>query len=324
MKKKKKKGHGKLIAFIVLLVIVATIVALIVFLPKDKNPNAVMECSVNPDVQFVLNKNNQVIQVNYLNSDAELLLCNQDFYGKSAEDVAKSFVRLSTEAGYIDVSTTGTTVEITISCKENSNFEELKEKVTKKVNEYFDENGIIAGALTTIKTGFNEAIQKIGVKANEIAELTEDEVLELLNETSEKINGIALSLHNSLFEFIEQLKNSEAFKNLPKLEEYIDQLTDQINDSQIPEDIKKSFEEKLETLKTQLTELKNELNAEIDKKIEELKELSQEIYNRAKEQLQQKVQQAKQLREQHRNYFEKNKEAVKNAIQAYRDTLASA
>ncbi len=318
-----KKGHGKLIALIVLLVIIASIVALIVFLPKDKNPNAVMECSVNPNVQFVLNKNNQVIQVNYLNEDAQLLLCNEDFYGKSAEDVAKSFVKLATEAGYIDVSTTGTTVEITISCKGDANFDELKQKVTNKVNEYFDENGIIAGAVTKIEKGFNDAIQKIGVKASELADLTEDEVLNLLNETSEQIDGIALSLHNTLFDFIEQLKNSDAFKDLPTIEEAIDDLTEQLNDSQLPEELKNSIEEKLETFKTQLTDLKNEFQKQLDEKIEELKELSKEIYNHAKEQLNEKVEQAKQVIEQHKNYFNKNKEAVKNAIQAYRDTLAN-
>lgn len=318
-----KSKKGKIIIAIVLaLVLIATaVVCLLVFLPKNQTPNAVMECNVNPDVQFVLDTNNKVMQVNYLNNDAEVLLKDVNFNGKSAEETAQLFVQLSTEAGYIDVDTTGTRVDITISCDNAENFKELKTKIVNKVNEYFDENGIVAGAVAEIKTGFGEALQKLGVDLSEFSDKTEEEILQLLNEKSNELKDVAYSLQNDLLLFIEELKSSEAFKNLPTLEDSMSKLENQIENSNLQDSVKTQLKAQLKELESQFKTLQENMQKEIDKKIAELKEQSKEIYANAKQTLNALKTEAKQKIEEHKNYVDSNKEAVKSAIEAYRATL---
>lgn len=319
---KTKKVSWKLIAMITAFVVIAAVVLLLIFLPKNKTPNAVMECSVNPDVQFVLDTNNKVMQVNYLNEDAEVLLKDVKFEGKSAEDAAQMFVKLSTEAGFIEVSTSGTEVNITISAEDTNKIKDLKSKVTTKVNEYFGENGIIAGAVTTLKSDFNEAITKLGVSTSEIAGKTQKEVLELLNETSENVKDIAYSLQNGFMEFVNELKNSDAFKKIPTLEETINNINEQINKSGLPSETKKALTKQLNAAKDELNDLNKKLEQKIDEKIEELKTLSKQIYDNAKTILNQKINEAKQAIEDHKEYVKSHKEAVDAAIKAYQDSLA--
>ncbi len=114
---KNKKNVGKIIALVVSLVVIVTATLLIIFLPKKQTPKAVIELNVNPNVQFLIDTNNKVMAVNYLNDDAQTLLKDTNFNGKTAEQAAELFVKLSTEAGFIEVSTSGTRVDITISCK---------------------------------------------------------------------------------------------------------------------------------------------------------------------------------------------------------------
>lgn len=324
MAEKVKKRGNKFVAFLAIVALIGIGVGLYFFLTKNKTPNAVMECSVNPNVQFVLDTNNNVMQINYLNTDAEVLLKDADLVGKSAEDAANLFVKLSTEAGYIQVNTTGERVDIVFNCENAEDFTELKSKVVSKVNEYFDENGIIAGAVATVEEGFSDAIQKIGVSAQEIANKTDKEILALLNETSNNIKDVALELQDGLFAFIEQLKNSDAFKNIPTLEQTIDNLEDQINNSEyLPNNVKDQLKTQLNAAKDQLKKLQENLQKEIDVKIEQLKELSKEIYNNAKLVLDQKVESVKTLLQSHKQYVEQNQAAVQAAIQAYRDTLVA-
>ena len=116
--------YGKIILATVLAI--AIITGIVIFAtPKDTTAYATMECSVNPDVQFVLNSQERVISYVCLNEDAEVLISETNFEGKTAEEAAYLFTKLATEAGYIDPETTGTTVEITINCPEDANLETL-------------------------------------------------------------------------------------------------------------------------------------------------------------------------------------------------------
>ena len=124
-----KKGKGKIIALFLALIIIAGAVVAFVLL-NNKKATAVMECNVNPNIQFVLDQNNRVLRVNYLNEDAEAIFKEVNFNGKSADEAAQLFVELSTKAGFIDVKTTGTRVDITLSCETPDNYKDLEQKIT--------------------------------------------------------------------------------------------------------------------------------------------------------------------------------------------------
>ena len=80
-----------------------------------KTATTIMTCSVNPSVQFKINANNKVMDVVATNDDGQKLIVKGEFIGLSAEDAAQLFVELSTEAGYINVSTQGTEVSINLT-----------------------------------------------------------------------------------------------------------------------------------------------------------------------------------------------------------------
>ncbi len=319
---KNKKNVGKIIALVVSIVVIITAALLIIFLPKNQTPKAVMELNVNPNVQFLLDQNNKVMAVNYLNDDAQTLLKDTNFNGKSAEQAAQLFVKLSTEAGFIEISTSGTRVDVTISCETPEELTQLKDKIIEKINYYFDENGVIAGAVVNITNNVNDAIQKIGIQAKDTIDKTNQELLELYNETSKDIKDIALCFQNELITFIQDLKDN-AFSDMVVLEDRIDSLMEQIENSNIADEIKQELEKQLDTIKTEYNKRVDEFNKYIQDKIDELKEKSEEIYNQARKQLQQHKQNCKQLIEQHKEYFRNNKEDIQNAINEYRESLTA-
>lgn len=321
---KTNNSKGKIVALIlsIVLIVSALVVCLIVILPKgESKAKAVMQCSVNPDVQFVLDANDRVLQVNFLNEDAEVLLNGVDFKGKTAEEAGKYFVQLCTEAGYINANTTGHRVDITFSCENPSEFEQIQQKVVKGINKYFDDNGIIAGAVASINSNLDDALTKLGVSASEFNDLSNEEKLALIKSKSEEFKGVAVSLRDDINTYIEQLKNSDAFKGIPTLEESIVELENQINNSSLDADTKNLLTKKLDSIKNQLKQLQDQLKKQINDKLKNLKQQSKTIFNSAKQVLQQKQNEAKQILEQHKQQFEANSETIKAQIEEYRNGL---
>ena len=317
-----KSGNGKLIAIVLALVLVVIAVVALIIVNNSK-PTSVMSCSVNPEVQFVLDQNNKVMQVNYLNEDAEVIFKEVKFTGKSAEDAAKLFVQLSTEAGKIDVETTGTTVNVNISCENPDEFKDLQTKVTKKVNEYFDENGIIAGAVTSLTEGVSSAVQKLGVEAKELANLTHEEIMALYQEKSEELKDVAVSLQDDLASFIETLKNG-VYATLDTLEAQIKSFETQLEKSGIPESVKETVREQLNTATAEFEEMSKKFQEEVDKKLAELQEASKEIFEQAKQALADLRESVKAELSAHKTYFEQNKAEIQAKITEYRNSLQNA
>lgn len=317
-----KKGKGKIIALFLALIIIAGAVVAFVLL-NNKKATAVMECNVNPNIQFVLDQNNRVMRVNYLNEDAEAIFKEVNFNGKSADEAAQLFVELSTKSGFIDVKTTGTRVDITLSCETPDNYKDLEQKITNKVDEYFDENGIIAGAVTKVSNNISEAVQKIGLKATELKNKSLEEIFELYEEQSKDLEGIAVSLHSALFEFIDDLK-STTFSMLDSMEETIAELEAQLNNSQIPAELKSMAQKELDSVKKLYNENKDNFKKMVNDKIETLKQMSKEIFEKAKSQIKQAQETAKQVIEQHKALYEQNKAEIDQKIANYRASLVFA
>ncbi len=71
---------------------------------EDKNeqvPQKVMNVSLNPEVEFILDKNDTVVTVNALNEEGNLIISAGAFTGKSAEEAAKLFVQISKDTGFL-------------------------------------------------------------------------------------------------------------------------------------------------------------------------------------------------------------------------------
>ena len=314
------KSKSLIFAFIVAIVLVAVVVG-IMFIAKnnDKNAKAVMECSVNPSVQFVLNSSNKVVGVNVLNEDGEKIVANVNFEGKSAEEAAKLFVELSTESGHINVDTTGTTVNVVIYAENTDDYVALQEKVTNKVNEYFSENGIIAGAITKVKDDLKATLNNLNVSSKEYADKTTEEILELINTTTNELKDTSITLRTELMSAIETLKSS-ASNTIDKINESIMTLQDKINKLSDSE-LKTALQKQLNEAQTQLNEANAKLQKKIDAEVEKIKEKSKEILEKAKTAMKDAQEASKEILKNHKDAFNKDKDYIQAKVKEYQDSL---
>lgn len=235
MAKTTTKSNKKLlwVALSVVLVLAIAVAGLMVLLNNSNNtPDYVMECEINPKVQFVMNSDDKVISVNYLNEDAEVLLKEVNFKGMKAEDASRLFVELSTNAGYLQYDTTGTEIKIDIiSDKTAEEKQAIKNAVVEKVHSYLDENGIIACAVVDLEKSLSQALENLGYSASELLNKTNEQLLEMANDTAKYMENIALDLKDSMFTQLNTVKAQ--FSNLTVVEDLIDTLNQKITKAQI-------------------------------------------------------------------------------------------
>ena len=144
----------KLISILVVLVlVVGALFALTACEPKGK-PATVMNISLNPEVEFVLDGNGKVLTVNALNEDGNLIITATVFEGKTAEEAAKLFVQVSHELGFLvsgNAQIENNDINIEIS-GDAADVQEMYQEVKTSVQEYFTkENRILCTSWYNIK-----------------------------------------------------------------------------------------------------------------------------------------------------------------------------
>lgn len=207
---KNKKKISVILASVLLFVAIAGALIFVVTSERKKSATAetIMNISVNPEIQIVLNQKDKVIDVKATNEDGDKLLSKFEFKGLTADEAAELFVKVSTEAGYIDVSSTaGTKVTITLSGNKED-YKKMQEKITTKVNSYFDENGIIAGAVTKVTDDIKTALEKVSADLDDIEEMTKAELVEFYAKHAETIDGVAYYQQKVLESSYETIKKT--------------------------------------------------------------------------------------------------------------------
>ena len=116
---------------------------------NEETTKTVMNVSLNPEVEFILDADNKVVSVNALNEEGNLIVSAEAFAnveGKTAEEAATLFVQVSKETGYLvegKVSAGDNEISVSLSGDEKA-AEELYEDVKNKVNEYLTEVDVTA------------------------------------------------------------------------------------------------------------------------------------------------------------------------------------
>ncbi len=106
----------------------------------------VMNLSLNPEVEFVLDENDKVVSVNALNEEGNLIVSAEVFTGKTAEEAAKLFVEVSKETGFLvsgKVKTGENELEISLS-GDTKAAEALYNDVKAEVESYLTAENITA------------------------------------------------------------------------------------------------------------------------------------------------------------------------------------
>ena len=148
---------------IVLVLVIGALFALTACDQTDKDaPTTVMNVSLNPEVEFVLDGHGKVVTVNALNEDGNLIITATAFEGKTAEEAAELFVQISHEMGFLvsgNAQIKNNDLEISIS-GETKDVEAIYNDVKASIQEYFTLENITAqiAALETVTREQMEAL----------------------------------------------------------------------------------------------------------------------------------------------------------------------
>ncbi len=152
----------------------------------------VMNVSLNPQVEFILDKDDKVISVNALNEEGNLIITADAFKkveGKTAEEGAELFVQVAEETGFLVKGRVGTgdnQIEISFS-GDTEDAEKLFNKVKGKVEGYFNKHDITASI-------------------SKIAEVTKEQLQALLGEIAPYLDAAKIQA----MEYKELLKEIHA------------------------------------------------------------------------------------------------------------------
>jgi hypothetical protein len=113
---------------------------------EAKNAGTVMNVSLNPEVEFVLDADNKVVSVNALNEEGNLIISSATFTGKTADEAVELFVQISDETGFLfegEIKAGENQLSVSIS-GDKEKAKALYNSVAEKANAYFAEADISA------------------------------------------------------------------------------------------------------------------------------------------------------------------------------------
>lgn len=189
----------------------------------------VMNVSLNPEVEFILDGNNKVISVNALNEDGNLVINGQAFVGKDADKAIELYVEVCKETGFI---VTGNVKdgenEISIAFS-GEDAQKHYNEISKKVEKYLSKENIDA----TLKKAEDLTTEYIDKLIAECAPQIDAAKLAALSEM-EKIEQIAASRKETADMYSQALKDAyyqakEAALNQAR----IDAVKAQLSDAQV-------------------------------------------------------------------------------------------
>ncbi len=199
-----------------------------------KTEKTVMHLSLNPEIEVVLDEQDKVVTVNALNEEGNLIISDPAFEnveGKSAEEVAKLFIRVSKETGYLISGHVGTgDNQISLSISGDGKLaQKLYGDVKVSVEAYFDELDIEAtltqaAALTEeqLRQALAECapyIEEAKLKAMEHKQLVE-ELAACRKETAEMYSQELKKAYYEAKAFALEQAKMEALKtHLPELKQ---------------------------------------------------------------------------------------------------------
>ena len=146
-----------------------------------KEQKRVMNLSLNPSVEFVLDEEDKVLSVNALNEEGNLVVSAETFVGKDAEEAAQLFVQVSKETGFLvtgNANIAGNEINVSFS-GDMKKANELYNEVTEKLNAYFSEEKVTA----TVKQAAaitEEQLEKLVAECAPYMEETEVKALEYM------------------------------------------------------------------------------------------------------------------------------------------------
>ena len=213
---------NKIISCFIAISLFATCMFMLAGCGKTNEQSKVMNVSLNPSIEFVLDKNDKVVTVNALNDDGNAIVASFDFSGMNAENAAKKFLELANEKGFVlEGSTVGNELKVSISGDEAEN---LYNKVKNNISSYTTELGIQLQSLEIVTRENLEVIvaecyQEL--QQSQIDELSYDELIKKIEDSRQETkNLVTQELKDAYYrERAQELISAE----IEAIQEYIEQ-----------------------------------------------------------------------------------------------------
>ena len=363
--KKENNSKKSMVIFGIIFALVVVIAIVAVMLVMDTNsqkPAGTVQFNTNPSVSMVVNSSDRVIEVQYLNRDAEILLSKTDFVGKNVNEASKLFVQICSESGYIDATSdsAGQKVEIIISNNNDKKVDSLGKKLSETMNNYFDANGIIAGATYLPLSAVKEKADALNISTNkyiliktaekmnvdyteeELIEMSENDILLAIKDKSKELKKVAQEYYESFSSVAkDELEKFETFVNNAvspilaqiktldpnfKLDISVDMsfgdLKKQITANISNETIKSTIESALDKIEESFNKMKDTIKEEIKKMQDRIIEDSKVAFESAKKALEGRFDTYKKDVADAKAYYENHKDEIDAKVKALRDSIS--
>lgn len=290
---------------------------------------------INPEIELVVDKNGEVVAANAVNEDGETVLCELSLVGLGAEEACEAITETATELGFIDVDAEETNVYVFVDGKDKQFASDLNDRISEKVNGYFDKNGIFGKvspedfeAYEALAEEWNVTPQQARIISritelypevivDEILELSPGEMMELIRDDKDR-NGLTADRREEYREAVDLLKEKYA-PLFEQIRETLKEFEKQLEDASLGE-------EEIEALRAEYETAKSELEALREQFREELESLKTEQREKAEELREQFMEKARELREihaekiiEHVNKFNDAREETENKIREWRE-----
>ena len=328
-------------AVFVVVAAIAVVAIVIMFNFNSQTPAGTVQFVTNPSVTLVINDKDRVIAVKYDNQDAETLLSKTNLLGKTIDESAQIYARLACEAGFIDTSSNsiGQKVEIIVSNLDGDYVQELETRLVDKMNDYFDNNGVIAGAVSNAMETLKSQADSLGVNVNkyimvldiitltddytrdDLAEMNEKELLNIIKGLYSQLKDIAYSSYNEYLTVSEDYLNgfNQTFNTM------FAQVFDVVGDFKFDLTIDSTMDsliEQIETLSDTFNDAINQIKESIKIAQDEIEEESKQILQNSKNLLESRLDSYQKSFEDNLAYFKSNQDEINQKIKAYRESLS--
>ena len=171
---------------------------------NEKTESKVMNVSLNPKVEFVLDNNDKVVSVNALNEEGNIIISSDvEFVGVDADTAVKLFVEVSKDTGYLvsgNVQAGDNNIDVSIS-GDKKNAEKLFKSIKDEINGAFANLNIAINQAEALTEEYLEKLVKECYPYLEEAEIKAMEYDELIKE-------IQTSRKETAKLFSQELKNA--------------------------------------------------------------------------------------------------------------------
>lgn len=229
-----------------------------------------MDISVNPEMSFVVNGNNKIVNVMFENDDAGTIYANVDFAGMSVESAIKVVVERSAISGHFNLN--GEEVSLEIAGANDADVEKLKNIAKEKIEEVCNTLGVqVTVNADALKSEARKAalVAKALILAPEysqedLQQKSEKQLLEIIKTKQNEFKGLVYSqvevikelyndAENALLAQIQNLNSriNEQYDLLEAKQAELKQLTNEYL-REVAQQLIDGYKTTINTLKTQL------------------------------------------------------------------------